>query len=56
MTIWICVDTREQVGDHDHPKGFANEDAAETWFPENDAAHSRRHAEPAAIRRLVDLG
>jgi hypothetical protein len=36
MTVWIYVDTRKQVGDRDHLKVFANEDAAETWFQEND--------------------
>jgi hypothetical protein len=56
MTIWICVDASKQVGDNDHLKGFANEDATEKWFPENDAAHSRRHAEWEAIRRIIDLG
>ena len=30
MTVWIYVDTRKQVGDKDHLKVFANEDAAET--------------------------
>jgi hypothetical protein len=36
MTAWIYVDTSKQVGDRDHLKVFANEDAAETWFQEND--------------------
>jgi hypothetical protein len=36
MTVWVYVDTRKQVGDRDHLKVFANEDAAETWFQEND--------------------
>jgi hypothetical protein len=36
MTVRIYVDTRKQVGDRDHLKVFANEDAAETWFQEND--------------------
>jgi hypothetical protein len=35
-TIWIYVDTRKEVGDADHLKVFANADAAETWFEEND--------------------
>jgi hypothetical protein len=30
------VDTSKQVGDCDHLKVFANADAAETWFEEND--------------------
>jgi hypothetical protein len=29
MTIWIYVDTSKQVGDPDHLKVFASEDAAE---------------------------
>jgi hypothetical protein len=33
---WIHVDTSKEVGDRDHLKVFANEDAAETWLQEND--------------------
>ena len=36
MTVLIYVDTNKQVGDADHLKVFANFDAAETWFEEND--------------------
>jgi hypothetical protein len=36
VTVWIHVDTSKQVGDEDHPKIFANEDAARAWFAEND--------------------
>ena len=36
MTVWIYVDTTKQVGDKDHLRVFANSDAAETWFEEND--------------------
>jgi hypothetical protein len=36
MTVLIYVDTSKQVGDADHLKVFANADAAETWFEEND--------------------
>ena len=36
MTVFIYVDTSKQVGDKDHLKVFANQDAAETWFQEND--------------------
>jgi hypothetical protein len=36
MTVWIYVDTSKDVGDRDHLKVFANADAAETWFEEND--------------------
>ena len=35
-TVLIYVDTSKQVGDKDHLKVFANEDAAETWLQEND--------------------
>ena len=36
MTVWIYVDTSRNVGDVDHLKVFASEDAAERWFKEND--------------------
>jgi hypothetical protein len=36
MTVLIYVDTSKQVGDRDHLKVFANADAAEAWFAEND--------------------
>ena len=36
MTVWIYVDTSKQVGDKDHLKVFASDDAAETWLQEND--------------------
>jgi hypothetical protein len=36
MTVLIYVDTSKQAGDRDHLKVFANADAAETWFAEND--------------------
>ena len=36
MTVLIYVNTSKQVGDVDHLKVFANEDAAETWLQEND--------------------
>jgi hypothetical protein len=32
----IYVNPSKQVGDVDHLKVFANEDAAETWLQEND--------------------
>ncbi len=35
-TVLIYVDTSKQVGDVDHLKVFANEEAAEKWFAEND--------------------
>jgi len=36
MTVFIYVDTSKQVGDKDHLKVFANEDAGETRLQEND--------------------
>jgi hypothetical protein len=36
MTVWIYVDTSKQVGDAEHVKVFANADAAEAWFAEDD--------------------
>jgi hypothetical protein len=36
MTVFVYVNTSKQVGDLDHLKVFANANAAETWFEEND--------------------
>jgi hypothetical protein len=36
MTVLIYVDTNKEVGNVNHLKVFANEDAAEKWFAEND--------------------
>jgi hypothetical protein len=36
-TVLIYVNTSKDVGDIDHLKVFANEDAAEKWLAENDA-------------------
>ena len=36
MTVWIYVNTAADVGDVDHLKVFASEDAANAWFAEND--------------------
>ena len=36
MTVLIYVDTSKQVGDRDHLKVFADKDAADRWFAEND--------------------
>ena len=38
MTVLIYVDTSKQVGDPDHLGVFANADAADAWFAENDPA------------------
>ena len=37
MTVLIYVDTSKLVGDPDHLKVFANADAAEALFAENDS-------------------
>ena len=36
MIVWVYINTRKQVGDKDHLKVLASEDAAETWIQEND--------------------
>ena len=36
MTVFVYVNTSKQVGDIEHIKVFANQDATETWFSEND--------------------
>lgn len=36
ITVLVYVDTSKQAGDPDHLKVFANADAAEAWFNEND--------------------
>jgi len=36
MTVLVYVNTSKQGGDKDHVKLFANLDATEKWFEEND--------------------
>ena len=36
MTVFVYINTGKQVGDAEHVKVFASQDAAETWFAEND--------------------
>jgi hypothetical protein len=36
MTVWIYINTAKEVGDVDHLKVFASEEAAERWFAEHD--------------------
>jgi len=36
MTVWIYVDTSEQVGDTNHLKVFADAAAADRWFAKYD--------------------
>lgn len=35
-SVWIYTDTRKVVGDADHLKVFADEDAANVWFRTHD--------------------
>jgi len=35
MTVWIYINTAKEVGDEDHLKVFASEDAANAWFAEH---------------------
>jgi hypothetical protein len=35
-TVLVYVNTSKEVGDVDHLKVFANEEAMEKWFEEND--------------------
>jgi len=36
VKVWVYINNSREVGDVDHLKVFANEDAAEKWFEEND--------------------
>ena len=36
MTVFVYVNTSKPVGDPEHLKVFANQDAAETWFEQKD--------------------
>jgi hypothetical protein len=36
MTVWIYINTAKEVGEVDHLKVFASEEAAERWFAEHD--------------------
>jgi hypothetical protein len=35
-TVFVYINTAKEVGDVDHLKVFANEEAAEKWFAENE--------------------
>jgi hypothetical protein len=41
MTVWIYVDTSKLVGDKDHLRVFATEDAAQRWFVSLSADNKR---------------
>jgi hypothetical protein len=36
MTVFVYINPAKEVGDVDHLKVFANREAAERWFEEND--------------------
>ena len=36
MTVFVYVNTSKQVGDAEHIKVFADQDAADAWFEKND--------------------
>ena len=36
MTVFVYIDTSKQVGDAEQVKVFADVEAAEKWFEEND--------------------
>jgi len=36
VKVWVYINTSREVGDVDHLKVFASEDAAEKWFAEHD--------------------
>jgi hypothetical protein len=36
MSVFVSVNTSKLVGDPEHIKVFASQDARETWFEEND--------------------
>ena len=36
LTVWINVDTNKQVGDAEHLRVFASQEAAQAWFEVND--------------------
>jgi hypothetical protein len=36
MTVFVCIDPAKEVGDIDYIKVFANREAAERWFEDND--------------------
>jgi hypothetical protein len=36
LTVWVYINAAKEVGDVDHMKAFANEDAAERWFAKHD--------------------
>jgi hypothetical protein len=57
MTVFVYVNTSKQVGDPEHIKLFANADAAETWFEENDPEGvAFASASRTALRHARDPG
>ena len=53
MTVFIYIDTRKEIGDPEHIKVFANQDAAETWIEENDPERRCVRVRGAGMKGLV---
>jgi hypothetical protein len=64
MTSVFIYVNKQAVGDADHLKAFANADAAETWFEENDPKEwhssmrswSESHRAPNRLCNAADRG
>jgi hypothetical protein len=35
-TVWVYINTNVPVGDREHVKAFADQDAADAWFSQHD--------------------
>jgi hypothetical protein len=56
MSVFVYVNTSKLIGDPEHIKVFASQDAAETWFEENDpegVAFEYQILECRQLRRLT---
>jgi hypothetical protein len=53
-TVWAYVDTSKQVGDPDHLKLFADQDAAEQWLSGTTGKAS--HSNIASLAALTEAG
>jgi hypothetical protein len=54
--VWIYVDTGKSVGHPDHLQVFADQDAADVWFRDNDAEGVAFEYPVKAVRRERDAG
>jgi hypothetical protein len=56
-TVWIYINTNVLVGDREHVKVFAHQDAASDWFKQHDpggvAFEYQVIGEPRVVRRPV---